>query len=31
MLEHRYDGAKAIMNGVEYLPGHTTLTKAVAE
>jgi cobalamin biosynthesis Mg chelatase CobN len=31
MLEHGYDGAKAIMNRVEYLLGHTTLTKAVAE
>uniref|UniRef100_A0A7J3Z6A0 Magnesium chelatase subunit H n=1 Tax=Ignisphaera aggregans TaxID=334771 RepID=A0A7J3Z6A0_9CREN len=31
MLEHGYDGARAIMNRVEYLLGHAALTKAVAE
>jgi cobaltochelatase CobN len=31
MLEHGYDGARAIMNRIEYLLGHAALTKAVAE
>jgi cobaltochelatase CobN len=31
MLEHEYDGARAIMNRIEYLLGHAALTKAVAE
>jgi len=31
MLEHGYDGTRAIMNRVEYLLRHTALIKAITE
>ena len=31
MLKHGYDGAREVMKRIEYLLGHTALTKAVSE